>query len=110
MSYTLTVDGLKLPTLNKVIRWDWRSRQREVDRVRLLVSMAANKAGYGTATPLRRATVSIRAFGPYQRRDSDATCFKFALDSIVARPIRVAGIKTDEHEWGLILDDNRETI
>lgn len=104
----IVVQGLKLPTMNQVLRWYWRQRHAESKRVRSKVEYEAiYGAGLVGVEPLAGARVQITAYGPYHRRDSDNTYLKDCLDSIVARPLW-KGEK--ERRWGLIKDDNRKTI
>ncbi len=106
-SYKIVVDGLKLPRWNEVIRWHYRQRKEEVDKTRRSVEIAM--AGLGNVEPLASATVRIRAYGDYSRYDGEAVCYKFVLDSIVARTISAYGNNVGRRA-GLIVDDSRKCI
>lgn len=110
VKYKIVVEGLKLPTLNRVLRMYWRERHAEMKRTRRAVEEAARYSfGLVDPTPLSKAQVSIVAYGPYQRRDSDGTVHKWVLDSLVAKPIRVAGM-TVGRSWGLIENDSPDVV
>lgn len=107
--YSLTVPGLQLPRLNVVLRWNRWKRYEETKRVRMAVSGVPQAGALVAVTPLEHARVHITAYGPYGRRDGDATYFKDALDAIVARKVRYsAGLEL--RRWGLCIDDSRECI
>lgn len=119
-TYTLRVEGLRLPSANDVIRWHHWQRTREVRRVRHLVETMALVAGLGDAQPLSSAHVTLRVRGLY-RTDLDNLWIKDALDAIVARPLRleIAAAKARLVEanggvpmrrWGLVLDDRPDVI
>lgn len=110
MKYVVTVEGLKLPRLNEVLRWPWFKQRAEIKRVRQAVEGAAKFTfGLGAAEPLSKAQVCITAYGDYSKYDGDGVHFKDALDSIVARPIRAYG-QTVGRRWGLVIDDSRAVI
>ena len=110
VTYRVVVEGLKLPTMNRVLRWLWKQRKAEVDRVRKLVVDAAMYGhGLTNPTPLSKASVVIRAHGPYSRTDGDAVYAKDLIDSIVARPLIAYG-RNVGRRWGLVLNDDRKTV
>ena len=109
MIYRLDIKGLKLPRVNEVLRWSWRKRAKEIKRVRDVVGVVAAGEGHAKIKPATRAQVTITAWGPYERRDGDATWFKDVLDAIVARPVSVTrNVKV--RRWGYIVDDSPRII
>lgn len=108
--YRIEVPGLRLPRLNEIKRWNRWKQADEVKRVRELVWTHAVKDGVLIREPLAKARVTITAWGPYQRRDSDGTYFKDVLDAIVARwqTDRDTGVRYQR--WGAIVDDNPKCI
>jgi hypothetical protein len=124
VTFRIVVEGLKLPTLNDVFgmpvvrrrtpsgKWEQFSPKRDFEkkRVRKLVQDAA-MYGHGLVNPmpLEKATVTIRAYGPYNRTDANNIYDKDLIDSIVARPIRAYG-RNVGRRWGLICQDDRKTV
>lgn len=110
LKYEIIVEGLKLPTLNEVLRWPYFKRALEVKRVRGLVQDAAlYRHGLSGITPLKKAHVIITASGEYGRRDSDNTYFKDAQDAIVARKMKAYG-RDVGRRWGCVEDDSRKVV
>lgn len=124
MKYLVTIDGLKLPRLNEILRWPkvgrrtWDGKpyqycptEQEVAKESRKKFEYAAKFGHGLVnpTPLSKAHVCIQAHGPYERHDSDSLIPKWILDAIVARPIRMNG-KVIDRRFGLIEDDSRKVI
>lgn len=108
VKYEFTVDDLKVPATNIVIRWPWFKRQEEAKRVRAKVERSAVFThGLGAVEPLKKAQVCITALGDYSKYDGDGPWRKDVIDSIVARRL---GTWTQERRWGLVANDDRKTI
>lgn len=120
VTYTLRIEGLRLPSANEVLRWHRWQRSREVKRVRRMAEVYAMQQGLGDVEPLAHAQVMLTVYGSY-KTDRDNIWTKDLIDAVVARPLHVpieaararlveAAGGVPPRRWGLIEDDRPEVI
>lgn len=105
------MEGLKLPSLNHVLRWNRYERARATKRMRAQVVACAahDDPAMMNAVALPNARVTITVWGPYTC-DRDNVYTKDVLDAIVARLERQKSTGIQYRRWGLILDDGQRAV
>lgn len=117
----LVIEGLRLKSLNELLRMNRWKRHAYVKHVRKEVELASIIFGCSAVLPAEKkvkVTITVHHPGSYDR-DGLHGAIKPVLDSIVARPASLwvgktklklpAGIPVPRR-WGLVLDDSEKHV